>query len=86
MAIDVFSAKKHSDETLVIDSRRTAVLVVDMLNEFCKEGGAMVLPGYEALIAPQTLVIESARSAGAPVAFIVDTHRRNMRREREFAK
>ena len=86
MAIDVFSAKKHSDEALVIDSRRTAVLVVDMLNEFCKEGGAMVLPGYEALIAPQTQVIESARGAGAPVVFIVDTHRRNMRREREFAK
>ena len=86
MAIDVFSAKKHGDETLVVDSRRTAVLVVDMLNEFCKEGGAMVLPGYEALIAPQTRVIESARGAGAPVVFIVDTHRRNMRHEREFAK
>ena len=86
MAIDVFSAKKHSDETLVVDSGSTAVLVVDMLNEFCKEGGAMVLPGYESLIAPQTLVIDSAREAGAPVVFIVDTHRRNMRREREFAK
>jgi ureidoacrylate peracid hydrolase len=86
MAIDVFSAKKHDEEPLVVDSRRTAVLVVDMLNEFCKEGGAMVLPGYEALIAPQIRVIESARGTGAPVVFIVDTHRRNMRREREFAK
>ena len=86
MAIDVFSAKKHSDETLVVDAGRTAVLIVDMLNEFCKEGGAMVLPGYETLIAPQTLVIDSAREAGAPIVFIVDTHRRNMRREREFAK
>ena len=86
MAIDVFSAKKHSDETLVVDAGSTAVLVVDMLNEFCKEGGAMVLPGYESLIAPQTRVIDSAREAGAPVVFIVDTHRRNMRREREFAK
>ena len=86
MALDVFSAKKHGDEALVVDPRRTAVLVVDMLNEFCKEGGAMVLPGYEALIEPQTRLIESARAAGSPIVFVVDTHRRNMRREREFAK
>ena len=86
MALDVFSAKKHGDEALVVDPRRTAVLVVDMLNEFCKEGGAMVLPGYETLVGPQTRLIESARAAGAPVIFVVDTHRRHMRREREFAK
>ena len=86
MALDVFSAKKHDDEALVVDPRRTAVLVVDMLNEFCKEGGAMVLPGYEALIGPQTRLIEAARTAGAPIVFVVDTHRRHMRREREFVK
>lgn len=86
MALDVFSARKHRDEALVVAPRRTAVLVVDMLNEFCKEGGAMVLPGYEALIEPQTRLIAAARAAGAPVVFVVDTHRRNMRREREFAK
>jgi ureidoacrylate peracid hydrolase len=86
MALDVFSARKHRDEALVVDPRRIAVLVVDMLNEFCKEGGAMVLPGYEALIEPQTRLIAAARAAGAPVVFVVDTHRRNMRREREFAK
>ena len=86
MALDVFSARKQVDEALVIDPRRTAVLVVDMLNEFCKEGGAMVLPGYEALLGPQTRLVDAARSTGAPVVFVVDTHRRNMRREREFAK
>lgn len=86
MALDVFSAKKHGDDSLVVDPRRTAVLVVDMLNEFCKEGGAMVLPGYEALIGPQTRLIESARASGVPIVFVVDTHRRRMRREREFAK
>ena len=86
MALDVFSARKHRDEALVVDPRRIAVLVVDMLNEFCKEGGAMVLPGHEALIEPQTRLIAAARAAGAPVVFVVDTHRRNMRREREFAK
>ena len=72
MALDVFSAKKHGDESLVVDPRRTAVLVVDMLNEFCKEGGAMVLPGYEALIGPQTRLIGSARASWTPTAGACD--------------
>ena len=47
--MDEFSA--HKVETAIkLDARRTAVLVVDMLNDFCKPGGAMVLPGYERLI------------------------------------
>jgi len=85
MALDVFSAKKIEHETR-LDPRATAVLVVDMLNEFCKPGGAMVLPGYEALVVPQKRVIEAGRKAGAPIVFVVDTHRRNVRREREFLK
>jgi ureidoacrylate peracid hydrolase len=62
------------------------VLVVDMVNDFCKPGGAMVLPGCELLVPPQRMVIDAARLAGVPVIWIHDSHRRNMRREREFAK
>lgn len=51
MSLDVFSAKTVAQQTR-IDPRSTAILVVDMLNDFCKPGGAMVLPGYEALIPP----------------------------------
>jgi ureidoacrylate peracid hydrolase len=46
----------------------------------------MVLPGYEALVAPQRRVIDAAREAGCPILFVVDTHRRNVRQEREFLK
>ncbi len=85
MSVDVFSAKKV-DRMVKIDPATTGIVVVDMLNEFCKPGGAMVLPGYEKLIPPQRRVIDAARQARCPVLFVVDTHRRNVREEREFLK
>lgn len=85
MAVDVFSAKKLEGEVR-LDPARTALLVVDMLNEFCKPGGAMVLPGYEALVPPQRRLIEAARRVGCPILFIVDSHRANVRQDREFLK
>lgn len=86
MVQDTFSAHRTSDSGTRLDPRRTAVLVVDMINEFCVDGGAMVLPGAERLYGPQNAVIRAARDGGAAVVFLVDTHRRNMRREREFLK
>ncbi len=85
MAVDVFSAKKV-ERQLRISPHSTAVVVIDMLNEFCKSGGAMVLPGYETLIAPQRRVIAAARQAHCPIVFVVDTHRANVRQDREFLK
>jgi nicotinamidase-related amidase len=46
MSLDAFSARKIEGQVR-LDARSTAILIVDMLNEFCKPGGAMVLPGYE---------------------------------------
>ena len=85
MSIDVFSAHRNAGQAS-LDPARCAVLVVDMINEFCKPGGKMVLPGYEVLVEPQLRVIEAARAAGAPVIWIHDSHRKNMRRDREFLK
>jgi ureidoacrylate peracid hydrolase len=85
MTADVFSAK-NVEAAIRLDPLRTAVLVVDMLNDFCKPGGAMVLPGYERLIAPQRAIIAAARSANVPIVFVVDSHRPNLRQDREFLK
>jgi ureidoacrylate peracid hydrolase len=85
VTVDVFSAKKR-EQQVRIDPNATAVLVIDMLNEFCKPGGAMVLPGYETLVPPQKSVIDAARQAGCPILFVVDTHRRNVRQDREWLK
>lgn len=85
MTEDVFSAHRHI-ETMRLDASRTAVIVVDMVNDFCKPGGAMVLPGYERLVAPQLEIIDAARASGSPVIWVHDSHRRNMRRDREWVK
>ncbi len=85
VTVDVFSA--HTLAACArLEPARTAALVIDMLNDFCKPGGAMVLPGYESLVPPQAAVIEAARRAGCPIVFIKDTHRKNVRREREHLK
>lgn len=85
MSVDVFSAHMNADR-IALDPARTAVVVVDMINDFCKPGGKMVLPGCETLVPPQRAVIRAARNAGAPVIWVHDSHRKGMRRDREFLK
>lgn len=85
MSIDVFSSHMHADR-IRLDAARAAVVVVDMVNDFCKPGGKMVLPGCDALVPAQLAVIDAARQAGAPVIWVHDSHRRNLRRDREFLK
>ncbi|KPP98835.1 MAG: Amidase [Rhodobacteraceae bacterium HLUCCA12] len=85
MTLDSFSSHRQEDG-VVLNPDSTAVLVVDMVNDFCKPGGAMVLPGYELLVPHQCRLIETARRCGAPVIWIHDAHRANMRNEREWAK
>ncbi len=52
------------------DPATTAVLVVDMLKDFFKEGGAMVLDGGEALYKPHQRLLAAARDAGMPVLWL----------------
>ena len=85
MTVDVFSAKKV-ERQIRIEPGSTAIVIVDMLNEFCKPGGAMVLPGYERLVPPQRALIKAGRDLGCPIAFVVDTHRANVREDREWLK
>ncbi|MCC5973009.1 MAG: cysteine hydrolase [Rubellimicrobium sp.] len=83
--MDVFSS--HRQETgLTLAPARAAVVVVDMINEFCKPGGKMVLPGYERLVGPQLAVIQEARKADVPVVWVHDVHRANVRQDREWLK
>lgn len=84
--MDTFSALRKQGKTLAVSPESTAVLVVDMLNDFCSEGGLMVLPGAHMLYAPQRAVLSAARTCGAVVAYVNDSHRHNMRMEREFDK
>ena len=82
---DVFSSVRN-EQTVVLDPARTAVLVIDMLNDFCKPGGKMVLPGYERLVPPQSAVIEAARALDVPVFWVIQSHDPRLRRDRELLK
>ena len=85
MTIDVFSSHRNASQAM-LEPKRTGILVVDMVNDFCKPGGAMVLPGCEVLVPHQRAVLDAARETGAAIVWIHDSHRRAMRREREFLK
>ena len=81
--MDPFSAKRRASE-LVLDPARLAVLVVDMVNDFCLPGGLMPLPDADRLYAPQRAVLDAVRTAGGVVVQVVDAHRPNVREDREF--
>ncbi len=54
--------------------RNTALIVVDMQNDFVDPKGALHVPGAEALSGPINAEIDRAVAAGAPVVFTQDWH------------
>jgi ureidoacrylate peracid hydrolase len=66
-----------------IDTTRTAVLVVDMQNDFGSEGGAFQRAGIDismirAAVAPSTRAIAAARTAGIKVVYLKMGFRPNL--------
>ncbi len=57
-----------------LPARKTAVIVVDMQNDFVKEGGKLRVPTAEATIGPIKRLLEKARAAGVKVFYTQDTH------------
>ncbi|GAB6147468.1 cysteine hydrolase family protein [Stetteria hydrogenophila] len=57
-----------------LPARRTAVIVVDMQNDFVKEGGKLRVPTAEATVEPIRRLLERARRAGVRVFYTQDTH------------
>lgn len=58
-----------------VDPVRTALVVVDMQNDFVTEGGTLRVPDAQATIPAITALLELARDAGMRVIFTQDTHR-----------
>ena len=85
MTIDEFS-KVKKETTWAIDPQATAVLVIDMLNDFLVEGGRMVLPGGDHIVPKQKAVMNAARKINIPIIFVNDAHRPGLREDREFLK
>ena len=85
MKADSFSAKRKQS-SMKLNKASTGILVVDMLNDFLKPGGKMVLEGSGILIPPMRRLLTRARKAGIPVIYVNDSHRSGLREDREFKK
>lgn len=60
---------------LTIDPRQTAVIVVDMQNDFGSQGGMFAragidISGIQAVVPPTARVVEAARRVGSPVVYL----------------
>lgn len=59
----------------------SALLIIDMLNDFLEEGGSLVVPGAKGIVPRIKWLLEEAREQGIPVIYITDSHRED---DREF--
>jgi nicotinamidase-related amidase len=60
-------------ESLVLPAGETALIIVDMQNDFVKSGGSLVVPAAEETVPRIQSLLESARNTGAKVVFTQDT-------------
>ena len=56
------------------DARKTAVMVIDMQNDFIEEEGKLYVPRSESLIEPIKSLLNAAREAGATIIYTQDWH------------
>jgi ureidoacrylate peracid hydrolase len=85
MTIDEFS-KIKKETTWAIDPETSAILVIDMLNDFLVEGGKMVLPEGDHIVPNQKAVMDAGRKINIPIIYVNDAHRPGLREDREFLK
>ncbi len=57
-----------------LPAEETAVIVVDMQNDFVKEGGALVVPSAKETIEPIKKLLEKAREKNVLIIYTQDTH------------
>lgn len=69
MLQDSFS-ERRMEQTTSLKPQHCAILVVDMLNDFFKEGGEMVLEGGDVLYEPIERLTQTARHLKMPVFWL----------------
>ena len=58
-----------------VEPSRTALLIIDMQNDFVRHGGGLVIPEAEPTIPAIAALLELARAHGMRIAYSQDTHR-----------
>ena len=75
---DPFSARQTGTPELEVEPSRTALLVVDLVNDYVEPEGLMPMPGAEpgggSLIEANRRLVEGARAAGIKVVWIRPGH------------
>ncbi|MCS7107529.1 MAG: cysteine hydrolase [Acidilobaceae archaeon] len=61
-------------ERVALPARESAIIVVDMQNDFVKPGGKLVVPSAAKTIEPIRRLLEKARRRGVKVFYTQDTH------------
>ena len=59
---------------VLLPAQKSALIVVDMQNDFVKPGGRLVVPSAEATLPALGATIERARAAGLRIVYTQDTH------------
>ncbi|MBI4362016.1 MAG: cysteine hydrolase [Euryarchaeota archaeon] len=59
---------------LALPARGTAVMVMDMQNDFCEPRGTLCVPGALDIVPRLSALLNRARLAGAPVVYTQDWH------------
>jgi ureidoacrylate peracid hydrolase len=72
--VDPFSAKQSGVELEAVAPARTALLVVDMVNDYLDAKGAMAAADCEPVIAANRRLAEAARAAGVLIVWIRPGH------------
>lgn len=71
-SVEVPEYEMHAEVRL--DPQKTALIVVDMQNDFVKEDGSLLVPDAEGTIPAIQGLLQTARESGMRVVFTQDTH------------
>ena len=67
----------YTNRSKELDLKKGAILIVDMMNDFCKPGGKMVLDGGLVVLEPIQRLVAAGRAHGIPIVWICQRYRPN---------
>jgi nicotinamidase/pyrazinamidase len=57
-----------------LDAENTALIIIDMLNDFVEKDGALVVPVAKELVPTQVQILNQARQKALTVVYLADSH------------
>jgi nicotinamidase-related amidase len=57
-----------------LNPEKTALIIIDMLNDFVEEDGALVVPGAKDLVPTQVKILKKSRQESLTIVYLADNH------------